>query len=218
MIDVVRRAEAPASLALRKAPDGPDVRRALWEDFLGKCYLCETRVHLSTFQVDHREPENEAPDRIYDWTNLFPTCTLYACNQHRFRKSRPGGWLSPGEGVERRLSQEFIPGQGPRFLATSGMDAPASNLADELNHLHNEPGSVSSDDLVQAIRIQVEILSAVQMRLLGQIYTSSIRPLDVFDFQTLTHRSAPYYALVRSTVHPLLEQFLPEESRAKALP
>lgn len=59
MIDIQRRAKPPTSLAKKKKYDGPDVLLALREDFLEKCYLCETPITKGTFTVDHRIPQGD---------------------------------------------------------------------------------------------------------------------------------------------------------------
>lgn len=55
MIDIVRRAESPATLASGKY-GGADVVEALHEDFFGKCYLCEGMLTKGTLTIDHRVP------------------------------------------------------------------------------------------------------------------------------------------------------------------
>jgi hypothetical protein len=64
----------------------------LQEDFRGKCYLCESYVGPH-FQVDHRYPKAEHPERITDRANLFPACGF--CNQHRWERTSRGA-LSSG--------------------------------------------------------------------------------------------------------------------------
>ncbi len=59
MINYIRSATPPASLALLKRYDGNDVRERLWADGNGKCYLCEIAVDFGAFEVDHRQPKGE---------------------------------------------------------------------------------------------------------------------------------------------------------------
>ena len=133
MIDVERSEEAVEV----GEPGGwnKDFLAQLQRDFRGKCYLCESYVGPD-FQVDHRYPKAEHPELRVERTNLFPACNF--CNQHRWKKTRPGGFVSPGDGVEGRL-QQWLPSEGqldPSFCARSTDDLAATNTAEELKHLH----------------------------------------------------------------------------------
>ena len=42
--------------------------------FHGKCYICENKEGISSFQIEHLKPHRENADLKYDWNNLFWSC------------------------------------------------------------------------------------------------------------------------------------------------
>lgn len=204
MIDCDRSLTAPASLAKRRGKcwQADEVVDRLREDFLGKCYLCETP--LLGVEVDHRDPKGAADsdgyaDRAYAWTNLFPAC--HDCNNGRPRRRWPGGLCSPGEGVEGRLLQTHD--GAPLFAARSMTDLAAVNSAKELTHLHAREKR-AADDLRAAIFRQIESVQDIQLRYLALMVRDAHETDEGVELRAkLTRavsRRAPYTMLVRSKI------------------
>lgn len=206
MIDVERSQPAPASLARRV--DGcwraKEVRGRLRTDFLGKCYLCE--VPLDGFEVDHRVPKGAEGSvsweaHAFDWDDLFPAC--HDCNNGR-PEPRPGGLLSPGDGVEARLAQAYLDDE-PVFEAVDRADAAAANLAHELSHLHGRPNPAAAD-----LRDNIRRTISKVLELQNDVYEAMLRdPKDAQEIARLkgrlrvaVSRGAAFTMLVRSKVKP----------------
>jgi hypothetical protein len=229
VIDVERPTEAPASLAERRTYRGDDVRRALHAAFLGKCYLCETPIALGTFAIDHRRPKAD-PRFVHlehDWTNLFPTCNKFRCNERRQKEYPDGGLLDPGEGVEVRLVQKLdraisisLRHAGDCaivFRSARPDDGAGENTAKELDRLHNGTGSGAIDT---ANSLRAEIVAHV-LAIVPDIYhyvmladSSMADPAERLDHEArvrlLVSRRAPYSMLVRSyfaTLDPIRALF-----------
>lgn len=49
----------------------PEVMAALQEMFHGKCYICENKKHITSFQVEHLNPHQGDTAQKYNWDNLF---------------------------------------------------------------------------------------------------------------------------------------------------
>ena len=76
-----------------------DVLEAFDNCFYSKCYLTEEKKFNSwKFDVDHFLPQNERPDLVYTWSNLFP-CE-HSTNLIKPRKSPFGGLLDPTNSKE----------------------------------------------------------------------------------------------------------------------
>lgn len=214
MIDIVRSQPPPSSLAEKKRYDGEDVLEALHRDFFGKCYLCETAIEFVVEQqVDHRVPWAHESLR-FEWSNLYPTCNRWLCNQRRAKGYPEGGLLSPGDGVERRIVQRLADlssrlaavGTGCVFAAVDSSDVPATNTAIELDRIHNGTGSSPSHHgrlramtLRQAIGLQIA-RTADLLRALEEAPPASADRRAVLreDLRQLLSRRAPYTMLVRS--------------------
>jgi 5-methylcytosine-specific restriction endonuclease McrA len=74
---------------------GPDVKKGILDDnvvfelekiFYGKCYLCEDIV--SDPQTDHFIPKSVAPEKEFDWNNLY-----YSCRRCNTIKSSDTGFI-----------------------------------------------------------------------------------------------------------------------------
>ena len=65
----------------------PDVNAALIEMFLGKCYICENKESISSFQIEHLKPHGGNTELKYDWNNLFWSCAH--CNNIKNAKYDP---------------------------------------------------------------------------------------------------------------------------------
>lgn len=61
----------------------PEVNRALYEIFHGKCYICENKEG-SSYQIEHLKPHKGNRDLKYDWNNLFWVCAH--CNNVKLGK------------------------------------------------------------------------------------------------------------------------------------
>lgn len=77
MIRIAKSKTVPDSLALTKAYNGEDVKRQLFADQYGKCYLCERKV-TTDFQIDHLKSQENYPELKTEWTNLLLSCDY--CN------------------------------------------------------------------------------------------------------------------------------------------
>jgi hypothetical protein len=172
----------------------------LQEDFRGKCYLCESYVGPH-FQVDHRYPKAEHPERITDRANLFPACGF--CNQHRWKKARAGGFASPGENVEGRLEQWLFDDGRIRaaFRAKDPSDQDAVNTASELEHLHvgETPKRAALDKAI--------IDQTLRIRRAQQAWQASKDVKQEHALRMLLSRDAPFTALMRAEFHELSALF-----------
>ena len=106
--------------------------------FHAKCYLTEQKFASAwEMDVDHFEPANQAPSRVYDWTNLFPAA--HKANMMRPRSLPPGGLLDPCvDDVETNIIYTLVDvGEEPCFRAHDPTNQAALNTAGLLNDLHN---------------------------------------------------------------------------------
>lgn len=113
--------------------------------FYAKCYLTEQKFASSwEMDVDHFEPANQVPARVYDWLNLFPAA--HKANMMRPRTLPVGGLLDPCvDDVETELIYTLVDyGQEPGFQARAPTNLAAVNTAGLLNDLHN--GKASNAD------------------------------------------------------------------------
>ena len=83
MIKISRRTtekSQKAIISLQKAKtknstcNTPEVNAALKELFYGKCYICENKEGISSFQIEHLKPYKGDAELKYDWNNLFWSC------------------------------------------------------------------------------------------------------------------------------------------------
>lgn len=229
MIDVERSSDAPASLATNKSYREEDVLEALYRDFLGKCYLCETKLnHHGTMEVDHRIPVTVDETKKFDWTNLYPLYRPFYCNQRRVKKNVPaGGWLNPGEGVETRVLQIVLdepsahlpPYVTIQFDAANADDLCAKNTAAELARIHNGTGSdmdslapVRAKALRSAIAQHYEIIRDKLAQLDRVTTTNPVEAEQLrADLRKMFARDAPYFMLMKSYFRqiPSASEFLP---------
>jgi hypothetical protein len=229
MIDVCRSADPPASLAKGKSHNDQDVLEALFRDFRGKCYLCETQLnHYGSMEVDHRIPVTVDKSKEFEWTNLYPLCRPFYCNQRRTRKDLPhGGWLNPGDGVEVRLLQwidgDPTPNSPPyaviHFKSKNPIDAPAVNTAVELDRIHNATGSDKRENArfrAEALRSAIskyhqEIVDALaELDRISSTDSPRTNTLKA-ELRTMLGRDAPYFMLMKSYFRqiPIAREFLP---------
>lgn len=216
MIDVTRPDTSPASLAEKKY-NGRDVLETLHKAFLGKCYLCETRVEVGTFEVDHRKPkaEDQFPELAYEWKNLFPTCNTHRCNQRRERKYPTGGLLDPaaGDRVEARIIQRILGNPSGvlggdaksaqfMFQPLASDDLAAVNTAQELDRIHNGTGSTAKDTAFALRRVisnqVVHVAKFLRELTIIPPEATGRRDEIMRKLGKLFSRRAPYTMLVRS--------------------
>lgn len=65
----------------------PEVNEALMEMFKGKCYICENKAAISSYQIEHLKPHRGNLRLKYDWNNLFWSCAH--CNNLKNAKYEP---------------------------------------------------------------------------------------------------------------------------------
>jgi hypothetical protein len=87
--------------------------------------------------VDHFEPANQNPARVYDWTNLYPAA--HKANMMRPRSLPVGGLLDPCvDDVEEDIVYTLaVHGEEPGFQAKNANNQRAVNTARLLHNLHN---------------------------------------------------------------------------------
>jgi uncharacterized protein (TIGR02646 family) len=98
--------EAAAHEARREVYGHDWVRAALEALFHDKCAYCETKITGGTdWEVEHFRPKARVAERLdhpgyfwlaYEWSNLYPSCTL--CNQRRRDRPRWGDCSLAGTG------------------------------------------------------------------------------------------------------------------------
>ena len=89
--------------------------------------------------IEHFVPQNERPDLIYEWTNLFPAA--HYANMIKPRTTPVGGYLNPcvaTENVETEIIYTLSKyGQDPFFEAANPANIKATNTCTLLIRLHN---------------------------------------------------------------------------------
>lgn len=126
--------------------------------FHAKCYLTEQKFASAwEMDVDHFEPANQNPARVYDWTNLYPAA--HKANMMRPRSLPAGGLLDPCvDDVERDILYVLKDyGQQPIFIAAYGTGQAAINTAQLLNDLHNgKAGDADSHKATRHLRYLIK--------------------------------------------------------------
>lgn len=146
MINVNRDVPAPASLEAGKFYRNEDVLDALHTVFKGKCYLTE-KVFDSKYEmeIDHFVPQNERPDLVCDWDNLY--AIDQKANKKKPKATPSGGYLDPcdtTDDVESDLVYVVEFAGNVLFRPKDATNQKAVNTAKLLEHLHR--------DLKQAIQ------------------------------------------------------------------
>lgn len=103
MIRVAKSNTVPESLFLTKSYDGEDVKRQLFADQQGKCYLCERKV-TTDFQIEHLKSQENYPELKDKWTNLLLSCDY--CNPKK--GSRFDDILNPLENNIEEIVEQHI--------------------------------------------------------------------------------------------------------------
>lgn len=83
MFPVTKSNQTPSSLMEKRSYREKDVIDALSRDFYGKCYICEIK-HPISFNVEHFRPHKNDPEKIFDWNNLYFSCSR--CNNMKGSK------------------------------------------------------------------------------------------------------------------------------------
>lgn len=113
---------AVKSLERAKASKGsyntPEVNAALAEMFCGKCYICENKDRISSYQIEHLRPHGKNETLKYDWNNLFWACGH--CNNIKSGRYNPILDCSQVE-VERKIAfrKEGCFGGDERYVFTA---------------------------------------------------------------------------------------------------
>ena len=140
MINVIRSQEIPASL-LRANPSyrGIDILEAFDVDFHSKCYLTESKAPANShhFEVDHFIPQNENPNLVYEWTNLYPI--LEQANKIKPKSTPIGGYLDPcNDNVETEIIYSLSRITGKiNFEPRDSRNLKAVNTSNLLYFVHN---------------------------------------------------------------------------------
>jgi len=116
-----------------------DLLEAFDRDFFSKCYLTEKKFSNSwSMDIDHFIPQNERPDLIFDWNNLFPAD--HHANMMKPRRTPDGGYLDPcgpNDDVENEIIYSLSAlGFDPDFMARDNTNAKAVNTCNLLHRLH----------------------------------------------------------------------------------
>ncbi|MDR0338272.1 MAG: hypothetical protein LBI18_14445 [Planctomycetaceae bacterium] len=145
-----------------------DILKLFDSDFFAKCYLTEEQfVNSWSMDIDHFIPQNERPDLIYEWTNLFPIS--HCANMLKPKKTPEGGYLNPcddQDDVETEIIYDLYDyGDKPAFTAKNPNNLKAINTAELLDRIHNghnNDTNKATENLRQAIRKRyIEILNAI---------------------------------------------------------
>jgi hypothetical protein len=156
--------EPKKPLSYRKS----NLLEAFDRDFFSKCYLTEEKFPNSwIMDIEHFKPQNERPDLVYEWTNLFPAAHL--ANMIKPRSTPAGGLLDPSDptdNVETEIQYALSSyGDTPSFGATDPANVRAVNTANLLNRVHNghdKDSRKSTDTLRHVIsKRYIEILHKI---------------------------------------------------------
>lgn len=133
MIRVRKRETAPEGLKTF-GYTSDDVRRTLFADQRGKCYLCERETGTDGV-TEHLRSQSRHPELVNDWNNLLLSCSY--CNGKKLNSF--DGILNPlKHDVECDVVQSFDSSSGRFvFCATNPLNEAASLTAELLGRLFN---------------------------------------------------------------------------------
>jgi hypothetical protein len=193
-----------------------DLLQAFDDNFFSKCYLTELKFRNSwVMDIEHFIPQNERPDLVYDWNNLFPAD--HQANMIKPRRTPPGGYLNPcdiNDDVEREIIYTLSSyGYDPDFEPTDLTNIKAVNTCNLLSRVHrghNNDTLKATSDLRHAIHKRyIDVLGKIvewRMHQEGtQEYAQSKREL-----KELLSRKSSFTLLMRSipAVRQLPQDFL----------
>jgi hypothetical protein len=117
-----------------------DLLDAFDQNFHSKCYLTELKFSNSyIMDIEHFIPQNERPDLVYEWSNLFPA--EHYTNMIKPRATPVGGYLdacNPVDNVEEEIVYTLSPyGYDPLFEPFDISSQKAKNTCDLLDRVHN---------------------------------------------------------------------------------
>ena len=118
MIRVAKTNTVPRSLLLTKSYDGEDVKRQLFTDQHGKCYLCERKV-TTDFQIEHLKSQENYPMLKNEWTNLLLSCDY--CNPKK--GNRFDVILNPLECNIEEMIEQYIDFNSKTVIFESEIDS-----------------------------------------------------------------------------------------------
>jgi hypothetical protein len=81
----INRSPLPKGITIKTTKDyrSEPVYSLLFDDFYGKCYICEDKTFTSP-EVEHRVSQSSNAETKYDWNNLFLSCSH--CNAIKSNK------------------------------------------------------------------------------------------------------------------------------------
>jgi len=124
MVNLTKSQPAPECLEKEKGKKNGDYKcgnviKRLKEDFLNKCYLCETEAPQS-INVEHFVPHKGNTDLKFDWNNLFFCCAH--CNNTKLAKTEYDNILNCIQlehDVERWIKYEIKPFPKEKVVITA---------------------------------------------------------------------------------------------------
>ena len=123
-LDTEKARSAVRSLEREQKRNGdcntPEVMSALQEMFHGKCYICENKKRITSFQVEHLKPHQGNMADKYSWDNIFLSCSH--CNNTKGNRYVPILDCTHVD-VDQRISFHFLnPLQNEREIMLEALD------------------------------------------------------------------------------------------------
>ena len=137
MIKEKKSTNVPASLLTTKQYNGEDVQAQLMEDQHEKCYICERKL-VTDYEVEHFKSENNYPELVQEWSNLFLACRY--CNGKKSDLFDDNVYPLTTD-VEEEISQRIDFGQNKAVFATTVANVQHDNTIRMLNLFYNGKGS-----------------------------------------------------------------------------
>ena len=143
MIRERKSTNVPTSLSTTKQYNGEDVYSQLMEDQHEKCYICERKL-VTDHEIDHFKSENNHPELVQEWTNLFLACRY--CNGKKSDLFDDN--VNPlVTNVEEEISQRIDFEQNKAVFNTSVSDKQHKNTVEMLNLFYNGKGCMRPRNL-----------------------------------------------------------------------
>ena len=136
MIKEKRSTNVPASLLTTKQYNGEDVYAQLLEDQHEKCYICERKL-VTDYEIEHFKSENNYPELMQEWTNLFLACRY--CNGKKSDSFDDNVYPLTAD-VEEEICQRIDFGKNKAVFTTSVTDVQHDNTVRMLNLFYNGKG------------------------------------------------------------------------------
>jgi len=148
-----RRADDPQTRPSSRQYAHADIRNTLEAMSHCKCFYCETKVGPHQTEVDHYIEVAEAPERAFDWENLYLSCP--GCNS-------------------KKLSNQHIP--VVNCLDPCGNENPAAHLAFEDEIITTKAGSPIGSETIKKYRLDRPELNYLRVKAL-QRFEKNLRQL-----------------------------------------